>query len=134
MWDKQLTWLLFPMTDFGKNLSATRRLRQLTQLELANLLDVQPRMVGRWEQGQARPQFEYVVKLAQVLEVSIDHLAFGEQGQEQPAFDIKNKRLKELCKQADSLGQEDQDVICRLMDMAIKQDRLKQIISEADDY
>lgn len=129
MWHKQLNWFRLSMADFGKNLSIIRKQRQLTQLELASLLDVQPRMVGRWEQGQTKPQFDYVIKLAQVLEVSIDRLVFGEQGQEQPAFDIKNKRLKELCKQADSLKQEDQEVICRLMDMAIKQDRLKQIIS-----
>ncbi|MCI4202726.1 MULTISPECIES: helix-turn-helix domain-containing protein [Dickeya] len=129
MWHKQLNWLCLSMTDFGKNLSAIRRQRQLTQLELASLLEVQPRMVGRWEQGQAKPQFDYVIKLAQVLEVSIDRLVFGEQGQEPPAFDIKNKRLKELCKQADALRPEDQDVICRLIDMAIRQDKLKQIIS-----
>lgn len=129
MWHKQLNWLCLSMTDFGKNLSAIRKQRQLTQLELANFLEVQPRMVGRWEQGQAKPQFDYVIKLAQILEVSIDQLAFGEQGREKAVFDIKNKRLKELCKQADSLKPEDQEVICRLMDMAIKQDRLKQIIS-----
>lgn len=79
------------MTDFGKNLSATRKQRQLTQLELASMLDVQPRMVTRREQGQIRPQLEYVIKLAQVLEVSLDRLVFGEQGQEQPVFEIKNK-------------------------------------------
>ncbi|KTR88022.1 helix-turn-helix domain-containing protein [Pantoea dispersa] len=129
MWHKQLNWLRLSMTDFGKNLSNIRKQRQLTQLELGSLLEVQPRMVGRWEQGKVKPQFDYVIKLAQVLEVSIDRLVFGEQGQKQPAFDIKNKRLKELCKQADSLKPDDQEVICRVMDMAIKQDRLKQIIS-----
>lgn len=86
-------------------------------------------MVGRWEQGQAKPQFDYVIKLAQVLEVSVVRLVFGEQGQDNPVFNIKNNRLKELFKQADLLKPEDQEVICRLMDMAIKQDRLKQIIS-----
>lgn len=129
MWHKQLNWLRLSMTDFGKNLSNIRKQRQLTQLELGSLLEVQPRMVGRWEQGKVKPQFDYVIKLAQVLEVSIDRLVFGEQGQKQPAFDIKNKRLKELCKQADSLKPDDHEVICRVMDMAIKQDRLKQIIS-----
>jgi transcriptional regulator with XRE-family HTH domain len=129
MWHKQLNWLCLSMTDFGKNLATLRKQRQLTQLELASLLEVQPRMVGRWEQGQARPQLDYVIKLAQVLEVSIDHLVFGEEGQEPPIFDIKNKRLKELCKQADMLKPDDQEVICRFMDMAIKQERLKQIIS-----
>lgn len=128
MLNKQLTWLCLSMVDFGKNLSKLRKLRQLTQLELANLLDVQPRMVGRWEQGQAKPQFDYIVRLSQILEVSIDHLLLGEEGQPDPIFDIKNKRLKELCKQADLLKQEDQEVICHFLAMAIKQDKLKQII------
>lgn len=82
MWHKQLNWLRLSMTDFGKNLSNIRKQRQLTQLELGSLLEVQPRMVGRWEQGKVKSQFGYVIKLAQVLEVSIDRLVFGEQGQE----------------------------------------------------
>lgn len=129
MWHAQLTWLCLSMTDFGKNLSVIRKQRQLTQLALANMLEVQPRMVGRWEQGKSRPQFEYVIKLARVLEVSIDHLVYGEQGPDRPVFDIKNKRLKELCKQVDELKPDDQEVICRFMDMAVKQNQLKQIIS-----
>ncbi|WP_407218550.1 helix-turn-helix domain-containing protein [Escherichia coli] len=69
----QLNWICLSMTDFGKRLASLRKARQLTQIELANLLDIQPRMVGRWEQGQVKPQFDYIIKLAQLLEVSIDH-------------------------------------------------------------
>ncbi|EQB97736.1 MULTISPECIES: helix-turn-helix domain-containing protein [Photorhabdus] len=128
MWNKQLTWLCLSMTDFGKNLSSIRKSRQLTQLKLADLLDIQPRMVGRWEQGKAKPQFDYIIKLAQILEVSIDHLLLGDKGSAAPEFDIKNKRLKELCKQADALKPEDQEVICHFLDMAITQDKIKQVI------
>lgn len=113
------------MTDFGKNLSQ----RRLTQLALANMLDVQPRMVGRGEQGKSRPQFEYIIKLIQVLEVTIDQLVYGEQGPEKPVFEIKNKRLKELCRQVDELKPDEQEIICRFMDMAVKQDQLKQLIN-----
>ncbi|WP_159567736.1 helix-turn-helix domain-containing protein [Budvicia diplopodorum] len=128
MLSKQLTWLCLSMTDFGKNLSTIRKSRQLTQLELADLLDVQPRMIGRWEQGQAKPQFDYIIKLAQILEVTIDHLLLGGEGLSIPVFDIKNKRLKELCKQVDTLKPEDQEVICHFLDMAITQDKIKQVI------
>ncbi|GKW22331.1 hypothetical protein PEC302107_40600 [Pectobacterium araliae] len=128
MQDKQLNWLCFSMTDFGKRLASLRKARQLTQIELANLLDIQPRMVGRWEQGQVKPQFDYIIKLAQLLEVSIDHLLLGEDGTAAPVFDIKNKRLKELCKQVDELRTEDQDVICHFLDMAITQEKVKQAI------
>jgi len=80
MVDKHIIWLTLSMIDFGKNLTILRKNRQLTQLELADLLDVQPRMVGRWEQAVAKPQFDYIIKLAEVLEVSLDHLLLGEKG------------------------------------------------------
>ncbi|MDC9591576.1 helix-turn-helix transcriptional regulator [Xenorhabdus sp. XENO-10] len=129
MMNKHINWLCSFMTDFGKRLATLRKARQLTQIELANLLDIQPRMVGRWEQGQVKPQFDYIIKLAQLLEVSIDHLLLGEEGATAPVFDIKNKRLKELCKQVDGLKAEDQDVICRILDMAITQEKIKQAIN-----
>ncbi|WP_274728864.1 hypothetical protein [Xenorhabdus bovienii] len=78
---------------------------------------------------QVKPQFDYIIKLAQLLEVSIDHLLLGEEGATAPVFDIKNKRLKELCKQVDRLKAEDQDVICRILDMAITQEKIKQAIN-----
>ncbi|NVE14792.1 helix-turn-helix domain-containing protein, partial [Escherichia coli] len=84
--------------------------------------------VGRWEQGQVKPQFDYIIKLAQLLEVSIDHLLLGEEGSTAPVFDIKNKRLKELCKQVDELKADDQEVICRILDMAITQEKMKQVM------
>jgi transcriptional regulator with XRE-family HTH domain len=131
MLSNPFTWLSLSMVDFGKNLSDIRKARKLSQLELANLLDVQPRMVGRWEQGVAKPQFDYIIKLAQILEVSLDHLLLGEEGQTRPSFDIKNKKLKELCKKADQLKPEDQELVCHFLDMAIKQDQLRQIVGNS---
>jgi len=119
------------MTDFGKNLAELRKARQLTQLELANLLDVQPRLLGRWEQGQGKPQFDYIMKLAEVLEVSLDRLLRGNDASQQDNFDIRNRRLKELCKRVDELKPEDQEVICHFLDMAVRQDKLKQIVANS---
>ena len=129
MQDKQFTWVCLSMIDFGKNLALIRKSRQLTQLDLANLLDVQPRMVGRWEQGKAKPQFDYIIQLAAILEVSLDHLLRGEEGHNSPQFDIKNKKLKDLCKQIDGLKPEDQDMVCHFLDMAVKQNTLKQLMA-----
>lgn len=118
------------MTDFGKNLVELRKARQLTQLELADLLDVQPRLLGRWERGQGKPQFDYILKLAEVLEVSLDRLLRGSDTSQQDTFDIRNKRLKELCKRVDQLKPEDQEVICHFLDMAVRQDKLQQIVGK----
>lgn len=115
------------MIDFGKNLATLRKARRLTQQDLADLLDIQPRLLGRWEQGKGKPQFDYILKLADVLEVSLDHLLRGVQSTTPPAFEIKNKRLQELCKQADQLNADDQDVLCHVLTMAIKHDQFKRI-------
>lgn len=118
------------MADFGKNLAELRKVRQLTQMELAELLEIQPRLVGRWEQSKGKPQFDYIIKLADVLEVSLDRLLLGVDKQQSAQFDIQNRKLKELCKQVDQLKSEDQDVICHFLDMAVRQDRLKQIVAD----
>ena len=118
------------MADFGKNLAKLRKTRQLTQMELAELLEIQPRLIGRWEQGKGKPQFDYIIKLANVLEVSLDQLLLGVEKQPTAQFDIQNRKLKELCKQVDQLKQEDQEVICHFLDIAVRQDRLKQIVAD----
>jgi len=61
--NKQIFKLYLSMIEFSKHLSKIRKSRQLTQLELADLLDAQPRMIGRWEQGVAKPQFDYIIKI-----------------------------------------------------------------------
>jgi len=116
------------MTDFGTKLAKLRKARHLTQLELAELLDIQPRLIGRWEQGKGKPQFDYILKLANVLEVSLDRLLRGSTTNQPDLFDIKNKKLKELCKKVDQLELDDQEVICHFLDMAVRHDRLKHIV------
>jgi transcriptional regulator with XRE-family HTH domain len=119
------------MADFGKNLAQLRQARKLTQLQLADLVDVQPRLISRWETGETKPQFDHVVRLAEVLEVSLDVLMTGEKTAVMTAFDVGNKRLKELCRKVDRLPSEDQDVICHVMDSLIRKEQVKAVLSGA---
>lgn len=116
---------LLAMAEFRANLLRLRKARKLTQLELANLLDVQPRLVSRWETGETKPQFDHMVRLAEVLEVSLDQLVRGEETSTKLAFEIRNKRLQELARKVDSLGREDQDVVCHVMDSLIRKEHFK---------
>ncbi len=117
------------MTNFGKNLSTLRKSRNLTQLELGELIGVQPRLIGRWEQGQGKPHFDYVIKLADALEVSFDQLLRGNEDVSTLTFEVRNKKLKELCKKADTLKKEDQDLICQFLDMAIRSNQIKELVT-----
>ncbi|MDA8021153.1 MAG: helix-turn-helix domain-containing protein [Thermoanaerobaculia bacterium] len=115
------------MVDFRQNLVKLRKERQLTQMQLADLLDVQPRLISRWETGESKPQFDHVVQLADVLEVTLDQLIRGHNHDQPARFDIRNKRLEELCRRIDELGAEDQDVVCHLMDSVIRKEQVKAI-------
>lgn len=120
------------VNEFGSNLTRLRKSRSLTQLQLAQLLGVQPRLVSRWETGKTRPQFNHIVRLAEVLEVSLDELARGRAvGRVANGFEIRNKRLQELCRQVDMLGREDQEVICHVMDSLIRKEKIKTALSGA---
>lgn len=52
----------------GRNVKVARDLRDLTQRELADLLDVDAFQVSRWERGVHRPSDETLFALAQVLD------------------------------------------------------------------
>lgn len=116
------------MADFGKQLAILRKARHLTQLQLAELIGIQPRLIGRWEQGKGKPQFDHLIKLAEVLEVSLDRLVHGGDTLSPDQFEIKNKQLKELCKKVDQLKPEDQSVVCHFLEMAVRTDQLKRIM------
>ncbi|MCP4897528.1 MAG: helix-turn-helix transcriptional regulator [bacterium] len=117
------------MADFGKSLALIRKKRRLTQLQLASLVDVQPRLISRWETGETKPQFDHVVRLAGVLEVSLDVLMKGEDVVTLSSFEIGNKRLQELCRQVDKLPPADQDVICHVMDSLIRKEQIRQVMT-----
>jgi transcriptional regulator with XRE-family HTH domain len=121
---------LLAMAEFRENLAKFRKERKLTQIQLAELLDVQPRLISRWESGETKPQFDHMVRLAEVLAVTLDELARGsETASSQPL--IRNKRLEELCRRVDSLSREDQDVVCHVMDSLIRKEQIKAIVGGA---
>lgn len=118
------------MADLGRHLREIRKERRLTQQQLAELLDVQQRVISRWETGVAKPHLNHIVQVAKVLEVSLDKLVFGDEDEApEPSFEIRNRRLKELCKQVDDLDQADQDVICHVMDSLIRKERIRQVMT-----
>ena len=63
------------MDVFKSRLATLRKLKGLSQAELAEKIGVHPNIIGRYERDLAKPSMELAVKLAEALEVSIDYLA-----------------------------------------------------------
>ena len=63
----------------GKRIAALRREKNLKQDDLAQMLEVSPQAVSKWENDQTCPDISLLPKLAKVLGVSVDELLSGKQ-------------------------------------------------------
>lgn len=60
---------------FKDNLVQLRKLKSLTQEDLAERIGVTRQAVAKWEAGETMPDLEKAKLLAEILEVSLDDLA-----------------------------------------------------------
>lgn len=60
--------------NFGKNLQNIRKLRGMSQEELADKLDVSRQAISKWESGGAYPEMEKLLELAKILNCTTDSL------------------------------------------------------------
>jgi transcriptional regulator with XRE-family HTH domain len=61
-------------TTFGKRLGEVRKLKKMSQDELAKKLNVHGAVIGRYERDEVKPSIEVVATVAEALEVSLDYL------------------------------------------------------------
>ena len=66
-------------TDVGKRIANRRKEKGLTQLQLAERLNVSNRTVSKWENGDGYPDITILPNLSDILEISIDELIRGEE-------------------------------------------------------
>ena len=113
------TWFeLLKMTGFKERIRLLREARNITQVRLAELIGVDPKVYNRWERGFATPKLEGMMKLADILQITLDELV----GRSSPSIDtkIRNFELHQLCQQADSLPDVDQQALIQVMDGLMK--------------
>ncbi len=60
--------------SFSENLKHVRKEKQLSQEELAFMLEVSRQAVSKWELGEGYPEVEKLILLAKKLNVSLDYL------------------------------------------------------------
>ena len=58
----------------GDKIAKARKAQNLTQEQLADLLDVSRQAVSRWESDLAYPETENLVRLSEILHVNCDYL------------------------------------------------------------
>lgn len=106
------------MADFPQRLREIRLSRKLTQTRLAELLEVKPQVVYRWESGQASPQFEKLLRLSDILSVTLDELVGREDAN--PDYKINNYKLHQLVQDLDHLPDEEQRALILIIESVVK--------------
>ncbi len=61
----------------GRAIAKQRKIRGMTQRQLADILNVSYQAVSRWEQGQSLPSVDMIYDIAQSLETTVDFLLNG---------------------------------------------------------
>ena len=67
----------------GERIAALRRIRGLSQAQLAKLLRISPSAMGMYEQGRREPPVQTIIALSQNLTVSTDFLLTGQAATEE---------------------------------------------------
>ncbi|EEI71039.1 DNA-binding helix-turn-helix protein [Lentilactobacillus hilgardii ATCC 27305] len=65
------------MLQFSKQLKKYRAANNLSQDDLAKKLFVSRQAISKWEQGDATPDLNNLVKLAEIFNISLDTLVLG---------------------------------------------------------
>jgi transcriptional regulator with XRE-family HTH domain len=88
---------IFDMRETGKRISSCRKQKNLTQLEIADKLNISYQAVSSWERGETMPDISKLPELAQVLEVSIDYI-LNNSGQAQIIEMVSSGKISEVTK------------------------------------
>lgn len=65
----------------GEIISTRRKEKNMTQKDLADLLDITDKAVSKWERNVACPDTQLLPKLAEILDVSVEELLSGKPAQ-----------------------------------------------------
>lgn len=98
---------------FGEKLSYLRRIKNITQDELGNILGFSKNAISSWESGRTEPDLKTINKIANYFQVSIDYL-IGEEEKE----DVE--KLRSALKEIGLLNKNNNDMTIEDFEKAIK--------------
>ena len=79
--------------DFGKFVAELRKEKGMTQLQLAEKLNVTDKAVSRWETGKNFPDIEIFEDLSKILEVSVSELLEGKRIEKEELITVSEENV-----------------------------------------
>jgi len=82
----------------GKFIAESRKKNNLTQMQLAEKLNITDRAISKWENGKAMPDSSIMLDLCNELKISVNELLSGEMIDMNNYNEIAEKNLLEMAK------------------------------------
>lgn len=79
--------------NLGEMIYRLRTEKQMSQGDLAEMLEVSRQSISKWENNSAVPELDKLIRLSEIFEVSLDELVKGEE-KTKDIIDEKMKRIK----------------------------------------
>lgn len=76
--------------SIGERIASLRKLKNLSQGELAEALDISRQAVSKWENGQNTPDTTNLIRLSELLDTEVEYLATGVHPVYEPAPIVVN--------------------------------------------
>jgi transcriptional regulator with XRE-family HTH domain len=117
------------MASFGDNLKKIRSTKNISQGELAQLVNMHATHISRYERNITTPSVEILKKLAEALDVTIDELIYGNQDNKLDNT-IKDNELISLFKRVQILNDQQKETVKDLLKAFIFQKETQQRLAQ----
>ena len=77
--------------NIGKRLTKLRKMKNITQLELADKLFITDKTISSWESNRTTPSLEMLVKLSEIFSCNVGYLIYGDNSKNDIETEIKIK-------------------------------------------
>ena len=84
--------------NIGKFIAECRKKNNLTQMQLAEKLNITDRAISKWENGKSMPDSSIMLELCNELKISVNELLSGEMIEMKDYNQIAEKNLLEMAK------------------------------------
>jgi transcriptional regulator with XRE-family HTH domain len=117
----------FDRMTVGQKIAQYRKLRNITQTELAVRLNVHQTQIARWEKDRARPRHDYISQLAEVLDVPIQELTAAEA---QDLSGVEDEELRALLLRVNELNPRQAQALKTMLGDMLRLTRFQKAINE----
>ena len=120
--------------SLGRKVAQLRKLKDLTQGDLAERLNIHQSMVTRWERDQVQPKSSTLERLAEALETTVEELFVGVGAEpsvkKTTIRGLENRHLAELLGQVHELDPSDQEALTAVLDAMLTKRRIRDMVGD----